>query len=112
MLKNVKERKQYLKESWNVETDIDPELIRVSTKPIADNLNAVKIEIMTDGYDFSTKTYKREKTRKMQTVFIGLIDDAGVYQEGTRCSISHLVKILTDHREDEVTKALSVDGEK
>lgn len=107
MLKNKNERELYLKK-WNPETDIDPELIRVYTQPIKTGTSAVRIDMLSDCYEYSIDKKKMETERKYKTVFMGLIDDCGIVKPNGAVSMSQLVQMLTDSRNDELTKSLKV----
>lgn len=111
MLKNKKERELYLKK-WNEETDIDPELIRVYTTPIKTGTSALRIDMLSDCYKYSIDNGKMETERRYKTVYMGLIDDFGVVKPGGSTSESQLVQLLTDSRDDELTKSLTVDESK
>lgn len=115
MLKNNAERLAYVQNSknWIMEdTHTDPDMFRVETLMLADNLCAVRIKMCKHCIEFDAKKRDTVRSIKLKTMATYLIDETGVIIEGSdNVSESRLVEELKKHRNEDTTKKLNVNME-
>lgn len=94
------------------DTHTDPDMFRVDSLMIADNLCAVRIKMRQHCTEYDVKKQETVNIDKLKTKATYLIDENGIIIEGSdNVSESQLVDELKKHRNEETTKELTVNME-